>query len=263
MILGRRLAVVLPAYNAALTLRRTIDELPHEYIDDIIVVDDASRDETGSIARELGLCLVEHEENLGYGANQKTCYAEALGRGADIVVMVHPDYQYSPRLVPAMAAMIASGHFDIVLGSRITGGALEGGMPLYKFAANRLLTWIDNCVLGQHLSEYHSGFRAFSRNVLESLPLGENSDGFVFDNEILVQAAFFGFRTGEVSCPARYFSGASSVGFFRGLEYGAGVLATAAKYLLARAGIRGIGLFSRRGRRIIPCLSAREGAVER
>ena len=263
MILGRRLAVVLPAYNAARTLRRTVEELPREYIDDIILVDDASKDQTGTVGRELGIEIFVHSENRGYGANQKTCYARALERGADIVVMVHPDYQYSPKLVPAMATMIASGHFDIVLGSRITGGALEGGMPLYKFVANRILTLVDNVVLGQHLSEYHSGFRAFSRKVLEFLPLGENSDGFLFDNEILVQAAYFGFRTGEVSCPARYFPEASSVGFFRGLQYGAGVLITAAKYLFARSGIRNISLFDRGGRRIFSCLSSEGGASDK
>lgn len=239
MILGKRLVVVMPAYNAEKTLRQTYDELPHEYVDGVILVDDASNDRTTQMARELKINTIVHRENKGYGANQKTCYREALSLGADIVVMVHPDYQYSPRLVTAMASMIASGHYDVVLGSRILGGdALKGGMPLYKYIANRILTLAENMALGVKLSEYHTGYRAFSRKVLETLPLEKNSDDFVFDNEMLVQAVYFGFMIGEISCPARYFKDASSINFGRSVKYGLGVLSTSAKYVLQKIGVR-------------------------
>lgn len=238
----------MPAYNAEKTLRQTYKELPHEYVDDVILVDDVSRDNTVAIANDLGIRTIIHRENKGYGGNQKTCYHAALDQGADIVVMVHPDYQYSPRLVTAMASMVASGHYDIVLGSRILGGhALKGGMPLYKYLANRFLTLVENMVLRVKLSEYHTGFRAFSREVLESLPLERNSDDFVFDNEMIVQAVFFGYRIGEISCPTRYFPDASSVNFSRSIKYGLEVLATTIKYALQRLGIGKFSLFNRFG----------------
>ncbi len=240
----------MPAYNAERTLRQTFDELPHEYVDEVILVDDASSDRTAEVATELGIKTIIHPQNKGYGGNQKTCYQEALARGADIVVMLHPDYQYSPRLVTAMASMIVSGHYDVVLGSRILGGgALKGGMPLYKYIANRFLTLIENIILGAKLSEYHTGYRAFTRQVLEALPLGENSDDFVFDNEMLAQAIYFGFRIGEISCPTKYFKEASSINFRRSVKYGFGVLSTSIKYLLHRWGIANSILFSRGGKR--------------
>jgi glycosyltransferase involved in cell wall biosynthesis len=238
MISGRRICVVMPAYNAEKTLRRTAEEIDRGVADDVILVDDQSRDETVRIARELGLHVIVHPRNRGYGGNQKTCYAEALARGADIVVMVHPDYQYSPRLIPAMAGMVASGHFDAVLGSRVLGvGALAGGMPVWKYLANRMLTLFENLLIGYKLAEYHTGYRAFSRRLLETLPLEENSDDFVFDNQMLAQAIWFGFQIGEITCPARYFSEASSINFRRSVKYGFGVLATALQYRAARWGL--------------------------
>ena len=237
MIDGKKIVVVMPAYNAEKTLRRTYEELPHEYVDEVILVDDVSRDYTVAVARELGIKTIIHMENKGYGGNQKTCYRAALESGADIVVMVHPDYQYSPRLVTAMASMIASGHYDVVLGSRILGGAaLKGGMPIYKYIANRFLTFLENLVLGVKLSEYHTGFRAFSREVLETLPIDRNSDDFVFDNEMIVQTVYFGFRVGEISCPTRYFPEASSIKFRGSIKYGFGVLLTTGKYILKKMG---------------------------
>jgi glycosyltransferase involved in cell wall biosynthesis len=250
MILGRKLIVVMPAYNAEKTLHQSYAELPHEYVDEVILVDDASSDSTAAIARELGIRTIIHSENKGYGGNQKTCYAEALRRGADIVVMMHPDYQYSPRLVAAMASMIASGHYDVILGSRILGGqSLRGGMPLYKYVANRMLTLVENLFLGVKLSEYHTGYRAFSRTVLETLPLKANSDDFVFDNEMLAQTVYFGFKIGEISCPTRYFEEASSINFRRSVKYGIGVLATTAKFVLQKWGIWKFPIFSTDGRR--------------
>lgn len=251
MLSGKKIIVVMPAYNAEKTLRQTYEELPHEYVDDVILVDDASGDATAKLAEELSIKTILHTQNKGYGANQKTCYGEALRQGADIVIMVHPDYQYSPRLVTAMASMIVSRHYDIVLGSRILGGgALKGGMPLYKYISNRFLTFIENLILGVKLSEYHTGYRAFSREVLETLPLEENSDDFVFDNEMLAQAVYFGFRIGEVSCPTRYFDDASSISFRRSIKYGLGVLATSLKYKLQRFGLLDSNLFKRNGRRL-------------
>ena len=238
----------MPAYNAEKTLRMTFDELPHEYIDEVILVDDASRDSTVNIARELGINTIVHRENRGYGANQKTCYQEALRLGANIVVMIHPDYQYSPKLVTAMASMVASGLYDVVLGSRIlVGVTLKGGMPAYKYIANRFLTFVENILLGVKLSEYHTGFRAFSRKVLETLPLEKNSDDFVFDNEILVQSIYFGFKIGEISCPTKYFKDASSINFSRSVKYGLGVLATSMKYLLDKNGIKKYSIFKMDG----------------
>lgn len=253
MIGSRRVCVVMPAYNAARTLERTVAELDREVVDRILVVDDASSDETAEVARRLGLELIVHARNRGYGANQKTCYAAALAGGEEIVVMVHPDYQYTPKLVPSMAAMIACGEYDVVLGSRILGkGALAGGMPLYKYVSNRVLTLAENLLLGQKLSEYHTGFRAFRREVLERLALAENSDDFLFDNQMLVQAFAAGFRVGELSCPTKYFEEASSINFSRSLRYGFGVLAVAALGLLHRAGLARPRFLSPEGRRLPP-----------
>jgi len=244
MLGGKKIAVVLPAYNAALTLRQTYAEIPLDIVDDVILTDDASRDDTIAVARELGIHVVIHEKNRGYGGNQKSCYAEALRRGADIVVMLHPDYQYTPRLVTAMASMIASDQYDVVLASRILGkGALVGGMPLYKYVANRLLTAFENLVIGQKLSEYHSGYRAWSRQLLERLPLNECSDDFVFDNQMLVQAAWFDFRIGEISCPTKYFEEASSINFRRSCTYGFGVIGSALTYRFAKLGLKKSDLF--------------------
>ena len=249
MLAGNRIAVVLPAYNAAKTLRRTYDEIPKDVVDDIILTDDASGDDTVTVARGLGIFTLRHDENRGYGANQKTCYAAAMARGADIVVMLHPDYQYSPTLVTAMASMIASGHYDVVLGSRILGGgALKGGMPLYKYVFNRMLTAAQNVLVGQKLSEYHTGYRAWSRKVLERLPLLNCSDDFVFDNQMLTQAIHYGFTVGEVSCPTRYFAEASSINFSRSVTYGLGVLGTAATFRAARLGLVRPALFADSGR---------------
>ena len=238
MIGSKRVCVVMPAYNAGATLAQTTAEIDRTVADDVIVVDDASHDDTVKVARELGLHYVVHPANRGYGGNQKTCYSEALARGADIVVMIHPDYQYSPRLLPAMAGMVASGHFDCVLGSRILGvGARKGGMPLWRYVSNRILTAIENLLLGYKLSEYHTGYRAFSRKLLETLPLEENSDDFVFDNQMLAQALWFGFDIGEVSCPTRYHAEASSISFARSVKYGFGVLRMALVFRLARLGL--------------------------
>lgn len=239
MIANKRIAVVLPAYNAARTLRQTYDDIPHEIVDDVILTDDASTDETVRLATELGIHTVRHVRNRGYGGNQKTCYAEALARGADIVIMLHPDYQYAPKLVTAMASMLASGEYDAVMASRILGkGALRGGMPVYKYVANRGLTLVQNILLNAKLSEYHSGYRAWTREVLTRLPLDACSDDFVFDNQMLSQAIFFGFRVGEISCPTRYFPEASSINLRRSVVYGLGVLGTSAGYRLHRLGMR-------------------------
>ncbi|HMS42482.1 MAG TPA: glycosyltransferase family 2 protein [Pyrinomonadaceae bacterium] len=235
MLNGKKIIVVMPAYNAEKTLQQTVAEIPRETVDEILLVDDASTDKTVVKSVELELITFEHQRNFGYGRNQKTCYREALQRGADVVVMVHPDYQYSPKLIVPMAGMIAFGEYDVVLGSRILGkGALAGGMPIYKYVANRFLTLAQNILMSQKLSEYHTGFRAFSREVLENLPLEENSDDFVFDNEMLAQAAFFDYRIGEISCPTRYFDEASSINFSRSVKYGFGVLSTSLKFRLHR-----------------------------
>jgi glycosyltransferase involved in cell wall biosynthesis len=253
MIGGKRITVVLPAYNAARTLRATFDDIPHDIVDDIILTDDASRDETVELARELGIHTLRHQKNRGYGANQKTCYSTALERGGDIVVMLHPDYQYSPRLVTAMASMIASGEYDVVLGSRMLGrSARAGGMPRYKYVANRCLTTIQNLMVHQRLSEYHTGYRAWSREVLETLPLRVASNDFVFDNQMLVQAIHWGFRIGEISCPTRYFDDASSINFRRSVSYGIGVLHTCVKYQAERWGIPYSPLFAKDAERRLP-----------
>ncbi|MFM5908119.1 MAG: glycosyltransferase family 2 protein [Novosphingobium sp.] len=249
MINGRKVAVVLPAYNAALTLKQTYDEIPFDVVDDVILTDDASRDDTKDVSRSLGIHTLVHTCNRGYGGNQKTCYAAALERGADIVIMLHPDYQYTPRLVTAMASMIASDQFDAVLASRILGtGALKGGMPLYKYVANRALTFVQNLLMGQKVSEYHTGYRAWSRKVLEELPLDACSDDFVFDNQMLAQTTWFGFRIGEISCPTKYFEEASSINFKRSCIYGFGVLGTALTYRLAKMGLVKPAIFQREPR---------------
>jgi glycosyltransferase involved in cell wall biosynthesis len=237
MFAGKKVVVVMPAYNAAATLRKTYDEVMAQNIVDLVVlVDDQSRDETVAIAKTLPNVRVHvHEQNRGYGGNQKSCYRLALEEGADIVIMIHPDYQYTPKLIPALASMIANGVHPCVLGSRILGGyALQGGMPLWKYVANRFLTLVENIVLGAKLSEYHTGYRAFSREILERLPLGANSDDFVFDNQMLAQIMWFGYTIGEVSCPTLYFAEASSINFRRSVKYGFGVLATAFTFRLAK-----------------------------
>ena len=239
MINGHRISVVLPAYNAAVTLSRTVAELDRDVIDEIVLVDDASTDQTVSLARDLGLEPILHDVNLGYGANQKTCYRRAIELGADIVVMVHPDYQYSPLLVPAMAAMIAYGEYEMVLGSRILAqNSVARGMPRYKYVANRFLTAVENIFLQQKLSEYHTGLRAFSGTLLAGLPFERNSDDFVFDNQIIAQAISVGARIGEVSCPTRYQAESSSINLRRSIRYGLGVLHTCGQYRLRKHGFR-------------------------
>src|SRR6202011_3988554 len=239
MINGRRIGVVLPAYNAAVTLSRTVAELDREVIDDIVLVDDASSDQTVPVAQQIGLAPIVHESNKGYGGNQKTCYRNALELGADIIVMVHPDYQYSPLLVPAMASMIAYGEYDMVLGSRILAqNSVARGMPRYKYVANRFLTFVENIFLQQKLSEYHTGLRAFSSTLLASLPFERNSDDFIFDNQIIAQAIWVGARIGEVSCPTRYQADSSSINLRRSIRYGLGVLRTCGQYRLHKHGVR-------------------------
>lgn len=251
MINGKTLCVVLPAYNAARTLQRTVDEIPFEIVDQVILVDDGSSDDTVRTAAGLPLQVFRHRRNHGYGRNQKTCYLEALRGGADIVVMLHPDYQYSPRLIALLAGMIASEEYDLALASRILGvGALEGGMPLYKYVANRFLTAAANLLLNYKLSEYHTGYRAFSRETLEQLPLADLSDDFVFDNQVLAQAIYFRKRIGEISCPTRYFAEASSINFRRSVKYGFGVLRTSAQFRLQRFGVGRFAIFDPAGRKL-------------
>lgn len=251
MLNGKRIAVVLPAFNAEATLEATVRELP-PLVDLRILVDDYSSDRTVEVAARLGLQHFVHDRNYGYGRNQQTCYREALAAGADVVIMLHPDYQYTPRLVTAMASMVAYDVYDVVLGSRIIGGrkALQGGMPLWKYVANRFLTAFENLMLGVKLSEYHTGYRAFSRQVLSTLPLLENSDDFVFDNQMLAQCAYFGFRIGEVSCPTKYFPEASSINFRRSVKYGLGVVATATQFALQKARLARFRIFNAKGRRL-------------
>ncbi|MCK4236411.1 MAG: glycosyltransferase family 2 protein, partial [Candidatus Krumholzibacteria bacterium] len=249
MIHGKKVVVVLPAYCAERTLEKTYREIPMNFVDDVVLVDDASGDNTVEVAKRLGITTVVHVSNKGYGANQKTCYREALKREADVIIMLHPDYQYTPKLIVAMASLIAIGQYDVVLGSRILGGgAVKGGMPRYKYYANRLLTAFQNMILRAKLSEYHTGYRAFSRKVLETLPLNENSNDFVFDNQMLAQILYFGFSIGEISCPAVYFEDASSINFGRSVRYGLGVIDTSVKFLLQSMGLRNY-----------PCFRAIEG----
>ena len=225
----------MPAYNAEKTLEKTYNEIPQDIVDEIILTDDASQDKTVEISKKLNIKTFVHNQNKGYGANQKTCYQEALKLGSDIVIMLHPDYQYTPKLINAMASMISSGLVDSVIASRILGNqAIAGGMPVYKYISNRFLTLIENLIIGEKLSEYHTGYRAFSRKVLETIPILENSDDFVFDNQMLLQTLYFGFQVGEISCPAKYFDEASSINFSRSVEYGIGVIGTAILYFLCK-----------------------------
>jgi glycosyltransferase involved in cell wall biosynthesis len=248
---GKKIIVVMPAYNAQRTLEKTYREIPKDIVDEIILTDDKSADDTVDVARRLNIKTFIHDENRGYGANQKTCYAEALKLGADVVVMLHPDYQYSPKLITPMAALVTSGMFDAVLGSRILGNmALKGGMPLYKYISNRILTLMENNIIAQKLSEYHTGYRAFSRELLLNLPLLENSDDFIFDNQMLLQAFYFGYRVGEISCPALYASDSSSINFRRSVVYGCGVLSNALKYALAKRRLARFRIFDSSGRRL-------------
>lgn len=251
MYRDKKIVVVMPAYNAEKTVQRTCSEIDRALVDEIVLVDDASRDGTVAIARDLGLHVFQHPQNRGYGGNQKTCYAAALDLGADVVVMVHPDYQYTPLLIPAMVSLIGNGLYDCVIGSRILGGkARQSGMPLYKYVANRCLTFTQNVMMGSKLTEFHTGYRAFSRDLLLTLPLEENSDDFVFDNQMLSQVIYFNFRIGEVSCPAKYFVEASSINFSRSCKYGLGCLRTAILFRLARCRIHRSRLFQADGRRL-------------
>jgi glycosyltransferase involved in cell wall biosynthesis len=264
VINGAKVCVVLPAFNAARTLERTLEGLDRSVADMVIVVDDASTDGTREITRRLGVRYAFHRRNHGYGANQKTCYALALETGCDIAVMLHPDYQYDPRLVPALAHVIASGVYDVALGSRILGrGAVAGGMPLYKYVSNRFLTLFQNILIGQKLSEYHTGYRAFSRRVLEALPLLENSDDFLYDNQMLVQCHWWGFRIAEVSCPTKYFPEASSINFARSLRYGFGTLGVSFDCLRGRLGLPTPAYLDRRsGRGTLSVEAVRERIAE-
>jgi|TARA_B110000263_G_scaffold156592_1_gene135992 glycosyltransferase involved in cell wall biosynthesis len=245
MINGKRVTVVMPAYNAEKTLEKTYNEIPHDIVDDIILTDDASKDRTAEIARKLNIKTFVHMKNKGYGGNQKTCYQEALRIESDIIIMLHPDYQYTPKLITAMASMIAYGVFDAIIASRILGNkAVDGGMPLYKYISNRFLTAVENFIIQQKLSEYHTGYRAFSAEVLKKIPLLENSDDFVFDNEMLLQTMYFGFNVGEVSCPAKYFDDASSISFRRSVTYGIGVIHTSIKYFMSKRGSKLYQIFN-------------------
>jgi glycosyltransferase involved in cell wall biosynthesis len=239
MIDGKKIVVIMPAYNASKTLSATYAEIPFEFVDDVVLVDDSSNDDTPEVARQLGIQhVIEHLKNVGYGGNQKTCYRKALDLEADIVVMVHPDYQYTPKLIPSMAFLISQGLYQVVLGSRILGkGALKGGMPLYKYIFNRLLTAFENVMIGAKLSEYHTGYRAFSREALEKINFASNSDDFVFDNQMLSQVIFAGYEIGEITCPTKYFAEASSINFSRSVKYGLGVIVTSWMHLLQRVGL--------------------------
>lgn len=246
MLNQNRICVVMPAYNAASTLRSTYLEIPRDIIDDVILVDDASNDDTAKMARELDIRTFIHGKNRGYGGNQKTCYDEALKLGADIVIMLHPDYQYTPKLLIAMASMLAYGVYDVVIASRILGqGALKGGMPRYKYVANRFLTFVENILVDRKHTEYHTGYRAYRRKVLETIPFHKNSEDFLFDNQFLVQVIGFGFSIGEISCPTKYFKEASSIGFGASLRYGFGCLYVAFRYFLHRLGLRSYGIMTR------------------
>lgn len=239
MINGKKVVIIMPAYNAEKTLKQTYDEIYKDFADEIILVDDNSQDNTKNLSKELNIITIVHKENKGYGGNQKSCYKAALKNGADIVVMLHPDYQYTPKLIPAMVSMLAFGEYDAVLASRMLGNsALKGGMPLYKFMANKFLTWFENIFTGEKLSEYHTGFRGFTREVLEKLPLEACGNDFIFDNEMIALLFYYGFRTGEISCPTKYFKEASSINFIRSLKYGFGVIGVSIKYRLAKIGLQ-------------------------
>jgi glycosyltransferase involved in cell wall biosynthesis len=241
MYLNKKVVVVMPAYNASKTVEKTYQEIPFDIVDEVILVDDASKDDTTEVSKKLGINhVIKHEKNKGYGGNQKTCYAKALEIGADIVIMLHPDYQYTPKLITAMVSIIGQGLYPVVFGSRILGkGALKGGMPMYKYIANRFLTLFQNILSGQKLSEYHTGYRSFSRKVLEKVPFHKNSDDFVFDNQMIAQIFYHGFEIAEVTCPTKYFDEASSINFSRSVKYGLGVLSVSWRYFLARTGIMG------------------------
>ena len=238
MIDGKKIVVIMPAYNASKTLAATYAEIPFDIVDEVVLVDDCSNDKTPEVARQLGIQhIIEHLKNIGYGGNQKTCYKKALDLGADIVVMVHPDYQYTPKLIPSMSFLIAQELYQVVLGSRILGkGALRGGMPLYKYFFNRLLTAFENVMVGAKLSEYHTGYRAFSRKVLEEINFASNSDDFIFDNQVLSQVIFAGYEIGEITCPTKYFDEASSINFRRSVKYGFGVILTSWMHFFQRIG---------------------------
>lgn len=246
MVYGKKIVVIMPAYNAEKTLEKTFKEIPFDIVDEVILVDDKSQDKTVEKAKELGIkYIIEHKENIGYGGNQKTCYKKALEIDGDIIIMLHPDYQYTPKLIPSMVYLIANKVYPVVLGSRILGhGALKGGMPLYKYVANRILTFIQNIIMWQKLSEYHTGYRAFDRKVLESINFMSNSNDFVFDNQFLAQIFYAGFEIGEISCPTKYFPQASSINFKRSIKYGIGVLITSIKYRLQKWGIAKFKIFS-------------------
>lgn len=236
MLNGKKIAVVLPAYNAALTLKQTYEEIPMNIVDEVILVDDCSSDDTVEVAKSLGIHhVIKHNQNIGYGGNQKTCYGKALDLGADVVIMLHPDYQYTPKLIESISYVIVNGLYPVVLASRILGnGALKGGMPYYKYFFNRCLTWFQNVMVGQKLSEYHTGYRAFTREVLETVPFMRNSDDFVFDNQMLAQIIYAGFDIGEITCPTKYFPEASSINFRRSCRYGFGVLRTSIQFRLQK-----------------------------
>ncbi|MAI77359.1 MAG: glycosyl transferase family 2 [Deltaproteobacteria bacterium] len=260
MFHGKKIIVVMPAYNAGPTIEKTFKEIPLDLVDEVVVTDDASSDDTVEIARRLGLKLRLHAENRGYGGNQKTCYQAALDLGADVVVMLHPDYQYTPKLIPAMISMLTDGPYDVVLGSRILGGAaLRGGMPLYKYVANRSLTAIQNILCGAKLSEYHTGYRAFTREVLIELPLLENSEDFVFDNQMLAQVIHRRFAIGEISCPAAYFEEASSINFSRSVQYGLGVLRTSVQLFFENRGWGSASIFKQDGKKLNPTPAEAQG----
>ncbi len=250
MVFSKKIIVVLPAYKAEKTLVQTYSEIPFDIVDEVILVDDNSPDETLKVAREIGIThIIRHDQNRGYGGNQKTCYDKALELGADIVIMLHPDYQYTPKLIHSMSYLIANEVYPVVIGSRILGkGALTGGMPMYKYVANRFLTLFQNILMDQKLSEYHTGYRAYNRKVLEAIDYSRNSDDFVFDNQFLAQILFHGYEIAEITCPTKYFKEASSINFSRSVTYGLGVLRTAVQYLLARKGLYRSALFGPKGK---------------
>ena len=251
MINNKKIVVIMPAYNAEKTLKQTYDEIYHDFVDEIILVDDNSSDNTKILSKELAITTIVHSENKGYGANQKSCYKAALKAGADIVIMLHPDYQYTPKLIPAMAAMMAFGEYDAVVASRMLGNsALKGGMPFYKFFANKFLTGFENLFLGEKLSEYHTGFRGFTKEVLATLPFAECDDDFIFDNETLALLFYYGYKIGELSCPTKYFKEASSINFARSCKYGLGVLAVSLQYRLAKVGIFTSKIFKKEAKKL-------------
>lgn len=250
MLNGKKIAVVMPAYNAEKTLEKTYNEIYREIVDEIILTDDKSTDNTKELSKDLNITTIVHKENKGYGANQKSCYTAALKSNSDIIIMLHPDYQYSPKLIPAMASMLAFDEYDVVIASRMLSDALAGGMPFYKYCANIFLTSFENLFLNQHLSEYHTGYRGFTKKVIETLPLESCDDDFVFDNEMLALCKYYHFRTGEISCPTKYFPEASSINFIRSCKYGFGVLDVSFKYFLAYTGLYKSKIFSDKAQKL-------------